>query len=123
MAAPIAHFDEDWPVFSDLSMVIDQRLLHTQKGRAAVTTAAVEEAAAALQLLPGDGGDDIDDDILELHDGSFSPGGTGVFRSMEDLVNDFDEKLSVCFQNFDAKTDSIAPVSVIGEDTLLEKDE
>ncbi|XP_074540384.1 fasciculation and elongation protein zeta-2 isoform X2 [Halichoeres trimaculatus] len=120
MAAPIAHFDEDWPVFSDLSMVVDQRLL-PQKGRAAVTTAAGEEAAAALQLLPGEGDDD--DDFPELHDGSFSPGGTGVFKSMEDLVNDFDEKLSACFHNFDAKTDSIAPVSVIGEDTLLEKDE
>ncbi|XP_034552902.1 fasciculation and elongation protein zeta-2 isoform X1 [Notolabrus celidotus] len=117
MAAPIAHFDEDWPIFSDLSMVADQ------KGRAAVCTAAGEEAAAAaLQLLQGEGDDD-EDDIPELHDGSYSPGGTGVFRSMEDLVNDFDEKLSVCFQNFDAKTDSIAPVSVIGEDTLLEKDE
>ncbi|XP_041648949.1 fasciculation and elongation protein zeta-2 isoform X2 [Cheilinus undulatus] len=119
MAAPIAHFDEDWPIFSDPSMVADQRLLLPQKGRTAATAAGEEEAAAALQLLPGDG----DDDFLELHDGSYSPGTTGVFRSMEDLVNDFDEKLSACFQNFDAKTDSIAPVSVIGEDTLLEKDE
>ncbi len=110
MAAPIAHLDDDWPVLSDLSMVSDQRLL-PQKGRAA---AAGEAAAAPLQLLP-------DDD--ELHDSSFSPGEAGAFRSMEDLVNDFDEKLSVCFRNFNAKTDSIAPVSVIAEDSLLEKDE
>ncbi|CAJ1061542.1 fasciculation and elongation protein zeta-2 isoform X2 [Xyrichtys novacula] len=121
MAAPIAHFDEDWPIFSDRNMVADQRLLLPQKGRAALTAAGGEEAAAALQLLPGEGDDD--DDIPDLHDVSFSPGGTGVFRSIEDLVNDFDEKLSVCFQNFDAKTDSIAPVSVLGEDTLLETDE
>ncbi|XP_070691769.1 fasciculation and elongation protein zeta-2 [Pempheris klunzingeri] len=107
MAAPIAHFDDDWP-----SMVVDQRLL-PHKGRAA----SAGEAAAAPQLPP-DG-----DDILGLHDSSFSPGDTGAFRSMEDLVKDFDEKLSVCFRNFNAQTDSIAPVSVIAEDSLLEKDE
>uniref|UniRef100_UPI0037E797E2 fasciculation and elongation protein zeta-2 isoform X2 n=1 Tax=Semicossyphus pulcher TaxID=241346 RepID=UPI0037E797E2 len=116
MAAPIAHFDDDWPILGDLSMVADQRLLLPQKGRAA-GTAAGEEEAAALQLLPDD------DDFSDLQDDSFSPGGTGAFRSMEDLVNDFDEKLSVCFQNFNAKTDSIAPVSVLSEDSLLQKDE
>lgn len=112
MAAPIAHFDDDWPILGDLSMVSDQRLL-PQKGRVAATAAG--EAAPQLLL--------DDDDIPELHDNSFSPGDAGAFRSMEDLVNDFDEKLSVCFHNFNAKTDSIAPVSEITEDSLLEKDE
>ncbi|XP_035862587.1 fasciculation and elongation protein zeta-2 isoform X1 [Sander lucioperca] len=111
MAAPIAHFDDDWSILGDLSMVSGQRLL-PQKGR--VASAAGE---AALQLLLDD------DDIPELRDSSFSLGETGAFRSMEDLVNDFDEKLSVCFRNFNAKTDSIAPVNVITEDSLLEKDE
>ncbi|XP_070767990.1 fasciculation and elongation protein zeta-2 [Enoplosus armatus] len=115
MAAPIAHFDDDWPILGDLSMVSDQRLL-PQKGRAAAAEEAAA-AAAAPQLLPDDG------DILDLHDISFSPGETGAFRSMEDLVNDFDEKLSVCFRHFNAKTESIAPVNVIAEDSLLEKDE
>ncbi|XP_043936958.1 fasciculation and elongation protein zeta-1 isoform X4 [Protopterus annectens] len=32
------------------------------------------------------------------------------FKSMEDLVNEFDEKLNVCFRNYNAKTDSLAPV-------------
>lgn len=112
MAAPIAHFDDDWPILGDLSMVSDQ------KGRGAAAGEAA--AAAAPQLLPG--GDD-DDDIPELHDSGFSPGDTGAFRSMEDLVNDFDEKLSACFRNFNARTDSIAPVDVIAEESLLEKDE
>lgn len=107
MAAPIAHFDDDWP---HLNMVSEQELL-PRKGRAA---AAASGEAAAAQLL-------LDDE--ELHDNSFSPGEPGAFRSMEDLVHDFDEKLSACFQNFNAETDSIAPVSVINEDTLLEKDE
>ena len=32
------------------------------------------------------------------------------FKSMEDLVNEFDEKLNVCFRNYNAKTESLAPV-------------
>ncbi|KAI1893503.1 hypothetical protein AGOR_G00124390 [Albula goreensis] len=32
------------------------------------------------------------------------------FKSMEDLVNEFDEKLNVCFHNYNAKTESLAPV-------------
>ncbi|XP_030606474.1 fasciculation and elongation protein zeta-2 isoform X2 [Archocentrus centrarchus] len=115
MAAPIAHFDDDWPNLGDLSMVSEEGLL-PQKGRAVVSAAAGHEAAPQSLLF---GGDDDDD----LHDSSFSPGENVGFRSMEDLVNDFDEKLSTCFQNFDAKTESIAPVAVIAEDTLLEKDE
>ncbi|TKS81857.1 Fasciculation and elongation protein zeta-2 [Collichthys lucidus] len=108
MAAPIVDFDDVWPVLGDLSMVSDQRLL-PQKGR----LAAAGEAIAAPQFLP----DNDDDD--DTQDSSFS----GAFRSMEELVNDFDEKLSVCFQNVNARTDSIAPVSVIAEDSLLEKDQ
>ncbi|XP_028436630.1 fasciculation and elongation protein zeta-2 isoform X2 [Perca flavescens] len=114
MAAPIAHFDDDWPILGDLSMVSGQRLL-PQKGRAVASAAG--EAAPQLLL------DDDDEDIPELRDSSSSLGGTGAFRSTEDLVNDFDEKLSVCFRNFNAKTESIAPVNVINEDSLLEKDE
>ncbi|XP_030015223.1 fasciculation and elongation protein zeta-2 isoform X2 [Sphaeramia orbicularis] len=104
MAAPIAHFDDEWPNVGDPSLDAEQQL--PRKGR----------ASAAELLLE-------DEDDEDLHDGSFSPGEPGAFRSMEDLVNDFDEKLSVCFQNFNAETESIAPVSVISEDALLEKDE
>ncbi|NXN07608.1 FEZ1 protein, partial [Indicator maculatus] len=32
------------------------------------------------------------------------------FKSMEDLVQEFDEKLTVCFRNYDAATDGLAPV-------------
>lgn len=115
MAAPIAHFDDDWPHLGAFRRVSEQQL--PQKGRAA----AGETAAAAPQLLLDD--EDRDDDLPELHDGSLSPGDTGAFRSMEDLVNDFDEKLSACFRNFNAKTESIAPVSEMTEDCLLQRDE
>lgn len=102
MAAPTALFDDEWSTLGDLNMVSDQMLL-PRKGRAG----AAGEAAVAPQ-----------------HDGSVSPGETGAFKSVEDLVKDFDGKLSVCFRNpNNAKTDSIAPLSVITEDALLEKDE
>uniref|UniRef100_A0A8C5ESF2 Fasciculation and elongation protein zeta-2-like n=1 Tax=Gouania willdenowi TaxID=441366 RepID=A0A8C5ESF2_GOUWI len=111
MAAPIAHFDEDWPCLGTLSSVSEQ-VLRPNKGGAA------EEAAASLLEVDGGGGDDPP----ELQHGSFSLGEPGGFTSMEDLVNGFEEKLSVCFRNFNVKAENIAPVSAITEDGLLEKD-
>ncbi|XP_020484940.1 fasciculation and elongation protein zeta-1 isoform X1 [Labrus bergylta] len=32
------------------------------------------------------------------------------FKSMEDLVNEFDEKLNVCFHNYNTKTEVLAPI-------------
>ncbi|XP_028277306.1 fasciculation and elongation protein zeta-1 [Parambassis ranga] len=32
------------------------------------------------------------------------------FKSMEDLVNEFDEKLNVCFHNYNTKTEGLAPI-------------
>lgn len=101
MAAPIAHFDEDWPSEGELSLL--SRLVVPQKGH----------------CVPA-GDAELED---ELQDGSLSPGDCGAFRSMEDLVKDFDEKLSVCFHNYNAKTESIAPVHALSEDTLLGRDE
>ncbi|XP_040923585.1 fasciculation and elongation protein zeta-2 isoform X2 [Betta splendens] len=118
MAAPIAHFDAEWPGSGEVSVVSEQGLLR-QKGRAAAASAAAAAEAAPRLLLV----DDDDDDPPELHDSSFSPSGTGAFRSIEDLVNGFDEKLNACFRNFDARTDTIAPVNVISEETLLERDD
>ncbi|KAM9310154.1 fasciculation and elongation protein zeta-2 [Pholidichthys leucotaenia] len=103
MAAPIAYFDDDWPSLGGLSLVPEE------EGTV---------SAEALPQLPVDGDDD--DGLI---DGGFSPEETGGFRSMEDLVNDFDEKLSVCFSNFNAKTESIAPVAGIDGEALLEKDQ
>lgn len=101
MAAPIAHFDEDWPNEGELSLL--SRLVVPQKGH----------------CVPA-GDAELED---ELPDDGLSPSDCGAFRSMEDLVKDFDEKLSVCFQNYNAKTESIAPVNVLSEDTLLGRDE
>ncbi|KAM8927631.1 fasciculation and elongation protein zeta-1 [Pelodytes ibericus] len=48
------------------------------------------------------------------------------FKSMEDLVNEFDEKLNVCFRNYNTKTENLAPVKNhvhIQEDEELLQDE
>ncbi|XP_034031069.1 fasciculation and elongation protein zeta-2 isoform X2 [Thalassophryne amazonica] len=104
MAAPVARFDSDWPVVGDFSL--DSEL--PQKGH-----------LVSAELL-------LDDDPDRS---SFSPADSDAFRSFrsfrstEDLVKDFDEKLSVCFQNYEATTESFSPVTVISEDTVLETDE
>uniref|UniRef100_A0A4W3KI83 Fasciculation and elongation protein zeta 2 n=1 Tax=Callorhinchus milii TaxID=7868 RepID=A0A4W3KI83_CALMI len=43
--------------------------------------------------------------------------------SMEDLVNDFDEKLTVCFRNYNTNTENIAPVKPISEENIMKDDE
>ena len=109
MAAP---FDGDWPNLCDPT-VPSENGLQPHKGR----VAAAGEAATQLFL------DQDDPSELSGGDGCFSPEISGGFRSIEDLMNGFDERISACFGNADAKTDCVAPVSVIAEDTLLEKDE
>ncbi|XP_024917339.1 fasciculation and elongation protein zeta-2 isoform X3 [Cynoglossus semilaevis] len=121
MAAPVAHFVDVLPFVPDLKV---QDLL-PQRG-----TVAAREAATQLPppppssppplplvlLLRNDGGE-------PLNGSSFSSGESGALRSMEEVVNGFEEKLSMCFGNLDGRTESIAPVSVITEGTLLEGDE
>ncbi|KAM4580289.1 fasciculation and elongation protein zeta-2 isoform 3-T4 [Odontesthes bonariensis] len=110
MAAP---FDGDWPDLCDPT-VPSEKGLQPYKGR----VAAAGEAATQLFL--------DQDDPSELSGGGgggFSPEISGGFGSIEDLINGFDERISACFGNADAKTDCVAPVSAIAEDTLLEKDE
>uniref|UniRef100_A0A3Q2WSP6 Fasciculation and elongation protein zeta 2b n=2 Tax=Haplochromini TaxID=319058 RepID=A0A3Q2WSP6_HAPBU len=71
MAAPLAHFDEDWQDFNEFKP---------------------------------------SSDICS-------------FKSMEDLVHDFDEKLTVCFRNYNTTTENIAPIKPITEDNYLKDDE
>lgn len=99
MAAPL-----DWVSAGDGSVRSER------KGRAAAA------GDAAPQPLLRDDGDDDGGCI-------FPPAGTGAFRSTEDLVKDFEQKLSASFRHFNASPDNIAAVTVIAEETLLEKDE
>uniref|UniRef100_A0A3B3X194 Uncharacterized protein n=1 Tax=Poecilia mexicana TaxID=48701 RepID=A0A3B3X194_9TELE len=75
MAAPLAHFDEDWQDFNEFKPSSD-----------------------------------------------FS-GEICSFKSMEDLVHDFDEKLTVCFRNYNTTTENIAPIKPITEENYLKDDE
>lgn len=103
MAAPLAHFDEDWQDFNEFK--------------------PSSESAEQLDKLNSNVGDSSSglDDFSDL-DNSFS-GEICSFKSMEDLVHDFDEKLTVCFRNYNTATENIAPVKPITEDNYLKDDE
>ncbi|XP_041709306.1 fasciculation and elongation protein zeta-2-like isoform X2 [Coregonus clupeaformis] len=103
MAAPVAHFDDEWHDLKEFEPVSEQG---TRMDR---VNLVVEHVTGDLKVLP------------ELNN-SFSVE-VGSFKSMEDLVNDFDEKLTVCFRNFNIKNENIAHVNIITEDTALRNDE
>uniref|UniRef100_A0A3P9K2A0 Si:ch211-57i17.1 n=1 Tax=Oryzias latipes TaxID=8090 RepID=A0A3P9K2A0_ORYLA len=102
MAAPLAHFDEDWQDFNEFQPSSDS---NEQLG----------------QLNSNVGDPSGLDDFSDL-DNSFS-GEICSFKSMEDLVHDFDEKLTDCFRNFNTTTENIAPVNPITEENFLKDDE
>ncbi|XP_043914973.1 fasciculation and elongation protein zeta-2 isoform X2 [Protopterus annectens] len=103
MAAPLAQFDEDWQEFYEFKAAPD-----TQKRLDKMNS----NSADGCGLL---------EDFSEL-DNSFS-GEIGSFKSMEDLVNDFDEKLTFCFHNYNTNTENIAPVKPITEENTMKDDE
>ncbi|XP_030641186.1 fasciculation and elongation protein zeta-2 [Chanos chanos] len=103
MAAPLAQFDDEWQDFNEF------RTDHGQEKKLDRVNLNVEDVSGLL------------DDLPELDNGLC--GEMSSFKSMEDLVNDFDEKLTVCFRNYNTKTENIAPVKPITEDTVLKNDE
>ncbi|XP_035606421.1 fasciculation and elongation protein zeta-2-like isoform X23 [Oncorhynchus keta] len=103
MAAPFALFDDEWHDFKEFEPVSEQG---TRMDR---VNLVAEQLTGVLRVLP------------ELNN-SLS-GEIGSFKSMEDLVTDFDEKLAVCFRNVNTQTENIAPVNIIAEDTTLRNDE
>lgn len=102
MAAPLAHFDEDWQDFNEFQPSSDSN--------------------EQLDQLNSNVGDPSGLDDFSDFDNSFS-GEICSFKSMEDLVHDFDEKLTVCFRNYNTTTENIAPVKPITEDNFLKDDE
>ncbi|XP_072906606.1 fasciculation and elongation protein zeta-2-like isoform X4 [Hemitrygon akajei] len=109
MAAPLAQFDEDWQDFYEFkapsgSFKLDQ-----------VNSNGVAAPAGGTGTL-----EQSLEDFSELD--NFS-GEIVSFKSMEDLVNDFDEKLTVCFRNYNTNTENIAPVKPISEENIMRDDE
>ncbi|XP_035851116.1 fasciculation and elongation protein zeta-2 isoform X5 [Sander lucioperca] len=103
MAAPLAHFDEDWQDFNEFK-----------------PSSASADQLDQLNSNVSDPSSGLDD-FSDL-DNSFS-GEICSFKSMEDLVHDFDEKLTVCFRNYNSTTENIAPIKPITEDSYLKDDE
>lgn len=103
MAAPLAQFDEDWQDFNEF------KPSSASADQLDQLNSNVVDSASGL------------DDFSDL-DNSFS-GEICSFKSMEDLVHDFDEKLTVCFRNYNTTTEDIAPIKPITEDYYLKDDE
>ncbi|XP_042188629.1 fasciculation and elongation protein zeta-2 isoform X2 [Callorhinchus milii] len=109
MAAPLAQFDEDWQDFYEFKPCQDGHTLdHVNSNGVAGKSGAVGSLEGTLE------------DFSELD--NFS-GEIVSFKSMEDLVNDFDEKLTVCFRNYNTNTENIAPVKPISEENIMKDDE
>uniref|UniRef100_UPI00358E6F28 fasciculation and elongation protein zeta-2-like isoform X2 n=1 Tax=Myxine glutinosa TaxID=7769 RepID=UPI00358E6F28 len=95
MAAPLAHFDEDWHEFNAFRAPPQ----HEQPHR------GVEE-------------------LRDLDDNSVGGGEMLLsFQSMEDLVGGFEEKLTACFRNLNVSTDVLAPVKSLADADGLHDDE
>merc|ERR1712038_17913 len=50
---------------------------------------------------------------------NFDNGGDSVTGSLEDLANSFDEKLTMCFQDYQEQVDKIAPVQVRSQEEIM----
>ncbi|XP_051896064.1 fasciculation and elongation protein zeta-1 [Pristis pectinata] len=111
MAAPLVTLDEEWQDFYELkpdrageSGQLEEENLNEL---GSVRTAEVSHLEDLSEL------DNFTTEIMS-------------FKSMEDLVNDFDEKLNVCFRNYNEKTENLAPVikqTAEEEEGLIRDDE
>lgn len=114
MAAPLAQFDEDWQDFYEFRPPSSSPGTKNRLDKVNSNSPGPSPGAD-----PPEGGLE---DLTEL-DNNFSVDIMGGFKSMEDLVNDFDEKLTVCFRNYSTDTGHIAPVRPITEEGVMKDDE
>lgn len=91
MEAPLVCLDEE---FDDLRPCHMDELDHPALSHSSYSTTTVPLATITRE------------DFSELE--NFSE--MMSFKSMEDLVNEFDEKLNVCFHNYNTKTEVLAPI-------------
>ena len=98
MAAPLAVFDdtedennEEWPEFIDFRSSAD---VLNSNGDAFPVLSPKEE---------------------------INPDNFGENRSIsiEDLVNNFDDKLSFCFRNYNLNTERMAPVKILSQEEIM----
>ncbi|XP_077448841.1 fasciculation and elongation protein zeta-1 [Stigmatopora argus] len=91
MEAPLVCLDEE---FEDLRPCRTDEFEHPARKHSSYTSTTVPLVAITRE------------DFSELE--NFSE--MMSFKSMEDLVNEFDEKLNVCFHNYNTKTEGLAPI-------------
>ncbi|XP_061558913.1 fasciculation and elongation protein zeta-1 isoform X3 [Phycodurus eques] len=91
MEAPLVCLDEE---FEDLRPCRTDEFDHPALNHSSYTSTTVPLASITRE------------DFSELE--NFSE--MMSFKSMEDLVNEFDEKLNVCFHNYNTKTEGLAPI-------------
>lgn len=96
MEAPLVCLDEE---FDDLRPCRMDELDHPALGSYSSTTTTTTSTTVPLASITRE-------DFSELE--NFSE--MMSFKSMEDLVNEFDEKLNVCFHNYNTKTEGLAPI-------------
>ncbi|XP_062857837.1 fasciculation and elongation protein zeta-2 isoform X2 [Trichomycterus rosablanca] len=106
MAAPVAEFDEDWQDFNEFKAASDETLDRLNCNQ------------AELEPKPGP-----EEDLwAELQ--SSVCGETRSFVSVEELVQNFHQRLGVCFTDHSSSTEKISePVEPITEENLLQQDE
>ncbi|XP_029956613.1 fasciculation and elongation protein zeta-1 [Salarias fasciatus] len=96
MEAPLVCLDEE---FEDLRPCRMDELDHLDHPALGHSSYSANAAAVPLASITRE-------DFSELE--NFSE--MMSFKSMEDLVNEFDEKLNVCFHNYNTKTEGLAPI-------------
>lgn len=99
MEAPLVCLDEE---FDDLRPCRMDELDHPALGSYSSPTSSATTATSTSVPLATITREDFSE--LENFSEMMS------FKSMEDLVNEFDEKLNVCFHNYNTKTEGLAPI-------------
>lgn len=115
MAAPLVTLDEEWQDFYELKP-------ERAGGRGRQKQPMEEENLNELGSVRTAGISHLEE-LSELDNFTTE---MMSFKSMEDLVNDFDEKLNVCFRNYNEKTENLAPVikqAAIEEEEFIRDDE
>ncbi|KAM4726661.1 fasciculation and elongation protein zeta-1 isoform 2-T2 [Anableps anableps] len=96
MEAPLVSLDEEFEDLRPCRMDEQDHLAPNLSSYSPTTTTATTVPLASITR----------EDFSELE--NFSE--MMSFKSMEDLVNEFDEKLNVCFHNYNTKTEGLAPI-------------
>ncbi|XP_038634389.1 fasciculation and elongation protein zeta-1 [Scyliorhinus canicula] len=111
MAAPLVTLDEEWQDFYELKPGRGGPLGQEEENLNELGSVSALGLSHQLEEMT-----ELDNFSTEMMS----------FKSMEDLVNDFDEKLNVCFRNYNEKTENLAPVKrqpVEEEEELVRDDE